>query len=402
MRWVRVCSPFVGLGLTFVAIVVAQAIGCAPASGGDDPQPSAALPGSTADGGHLGDAAATRTGNGADGGKAPLPPTTMCGDTSTDKANCGSCGHDCRGGTCLAGRCQPTLFASTSAAIFNVDGSQLYWLTGAPLSIAHCPLGDCFGGPQQVAGPTGEHVLFAVSNGTVYWAKSTGLPSSGNNLFVSRPRDSRLIPVVDSHGHELQRPVVRDNALYWVDPDYDTSSVSYMTCTLPDCADVRTIYKASDSDPADIAVANGTLYFGFVKSRGPQFTWALAACPTTGCDTPVVLTATIDQPIYLTTDGLHVAWSTRTVPISVCDAPACSGGPVSVLTRDFVNAIALDGSSKVYFVDNTRKTVSRCPVTGCAGSPEILADAQRNPGILVATDTDIYWSVQGAVMRLAK
>jgi hypothetical protein len=43
-------------------------------------------------------------------------PGTLCGgecvDASSDVANCGSCGHDCQGGGCLAGRCQPVTLAT--------------------------------------------------------------------------------------------------------------------------------------------------------------------------------------------------------------------------------------------------------------------------------------------------
>jgi hypothetical protein len=34
-----------------------------------------------------------------------------CGNVQTDPANCGYCGHDCLGGGCTAGVCQPVVLA---------------------------------------------------------------------------------------------------------------------------------------------------------------------------------------------------------------------------------------------------------------------------------------------------
>ena len=50
-----------------------------------------------------------------------------CPDTTTDPKNCGSCGHDCLGGACTAGQCQPNKLAVSTAAQYLVgDGAVLY------------------------------------------------------------------------------------------------------------------------------------------------------------------------------------------------------------------------------------------------------------------------------------
>jgi hypothetical protein len=68
-----------------------------------------------------------------DGGPRFLPdgaPADGCGDTQTNPANCGACGHDCEGGACVQGVCQPfvlegeELFPNTIAA----DGARVYWV----------------------------------------------------------------------------------------------------------------------------------------------------------------------------------------------------------------------------------------------------------------------------------
>ena len=35
--------------------------------------------------------------------------TSSCTDTMTDPKNCGTCGHDCQGGSCATGMCQPLI-----------------------------------------------------------------------------------------------------------------------------------------------------------------------------------------------------------------------------------------------------------------------------------------------------
>jgi hypothetical protein len=60
---------------------------------------------------------------------APAPPDSGCHDTQSDPHNCGKCGHDCQGGACVMGVCQPVLmtddelFPHTLAA----DDARVYW-----------------------------------------------------------------------------------------------------------------------------------------------------------------------------------------------------------------------------------------------------------------------------------
>jgi hypothetical protein len=62
-----------------------------------------------------------------------IPPdgiATPCSDTSNDPHNCGACGHDCQGGSCASGACQPcVLVQETSVNSIAIDGSDLYFST---------------------------------------------------------------------------------------------------------------------------------------------------------------------------------------------------------------------------------------------------------------------------------
>jgi hypothetical protein len=58
-----------------------------------------------------------------------------CVNTNTDGKNCGACGHDCSGGECLGGICQPVVVTkpsvSYSLGIFGLDSQYLYYSNSA-------------------------------------------------------------------------------------------------------------------------------------------------------------------------------------------------------------------------------------------------------------------------------
>lgn len=52
-----------------------------------------------------------------------------CADTSSDPYNCGRCGHDCLGGACAAGACQPVVLAAHEVypTTLTSDGTSVFW-----------------------------------------------------------------------------------------------------------------------------------------------------------------------------------------------------------------------------------------------------------------------------------
>jgi hypothetical protein len=49
-----------------------------------------------------------------------------CTDTNTDPNNCGACGHNCLGGACVAGQCQPVILSANQSqpTFLTLDGDS--------------------------------------------------------------------------------------------------------------------------------------------------------------------------------------------------------------------------------------------------------------------------------------
>ncbi len=57
------------------------------------------------------------------------------GDAGEDPRSCGAPGHDCQGGACVGGKCQPVVLATTQNRPIQiaVDGDHLYWVNAGSL-----------------------------------------------------------------------------------------------------------------------------------------------------------------------------------------------------------------------------------------------------------------------------
>jgi hypothetical protein len=198
------------------------------------------------------------------------PDAAACVDTQSDSHNCGQCGHDCLGGVCSAGVCQPLQIALGQGQVTTVvlDDTSIYWgraypATGAlfrsdrdgqnltplhdfgdPNSYVYvvgsfggyvyflrtstttsgylrCLLPDCAGGPIPVADgittPSGGAIDTA--GGRVYWARRTLYNNPPDGTIFSAPLDGSQAPVQVVTSTTEPGPngvVVAGGAVYWV------------------------------------------------------------------------------------------------------------------------------------------------------------------------------------------
>jgi len=181
-------------------------------------------------------------------------------NTQTDGKNCGTVGHDCLGGPCQAGQCQPVLIAqylgepltmaigpsivcetnidnqigcahkdgsdlrdfaypSETAMAFlgarsSVDGNRLVFSQLIPaggFQIAACDIGNCESSAQAVGGPYTQYSAVDPVAHRVYWIDGTSILYAGTS---GSPQVTQL--PFDLHGTTLGPPMLysRNSILY--------------------------------------------------------------------------------------------------------------------------------------------------------------------------------------------
>jgi len=108
---------------------------------------------------------------------SPLDSGACTADVQTDPGNCGVCGHDCLGGSCASGACQPLTLAIAHGSIgLAIDSTFVYWAdneAGAinKVSTALTHLGTP---TAVVSGTHAQNVQGIATDGTyVYWTNKT-------------------------------------------------------------------------------------------------------------------------------------------------------------------------------------------------------------------------------------
>jgi hypothetical protein len=93
----------------------------------------------------------------------------VCADLQTDPMNCGACGHDCLGGACIAGVCQPVVLTTGQPDLLflAVNATNLYWTTD-PGGVVTMPIAG--GVPETLASWPGPLEGIAIDATTIYFS----------------------------------------------------------------------------------------------------------------------------------------------------------------------------------------------------------------------------------------
>jgi hypothetical protein len=381
------------------------------------------------DGGNVADATgadaaseASPDGGAPDASPDANPDGSCSPDLQKDPANCGACGHDCLGGGCSAGKCQPI-------AIVGGDDAGVY-------------------GPNAVA-VDATHVYFADSyKGAVYKV----------------PKDPKTSTVVQdvakpSNYFQIWRVATNGTNVYFVDTGSTSDEGDVWECPVAGCGAAnenrKKLFGGVGFSPYDVLVVGNSLFF----TTDIDATGTVRKCPIPGCaGGPVTIAQGQDSPELLTTDetGTNVFWSVyNTGAVRSCPASSTglctpttsitgepslygvaargsrvwsarlSGSQGRIVVKDGANQstfasgqtwafqVVVD-ANYVWWTNRTDNpndsgagvngTLMRCPVTGCAPSPELM---HKVPGGLrgIAQDaTAIYYTEYsaGKVWKLAK
>jgi hypothetical protein len=314
----------------------------------------------------------------------------VCAHLQTDPANCGSCGHDCLGGACASGACQPFALASQeqSPTDIAIDGVNAYWVDVAGGTVKACALDGCGGNPTVLASGQGQPISVAVSAGNLYWVNNVAPDGGAGSVMECATTGCGGAPTTLATGQAGPLAIaVNGNTVLWTGPS------GTFRCSTPSCT-------PSSMGPAGSDVVADTVNAYWTENVGP------VRCALGGCGgAPTALTGTTQVGAWAVAfDANNVYWTDTTgASVNECPLTGCTGAPI-LSSATFPNDVAVD-STDTYWVELTTGNVMKCAIAGCAGHPTTVASGQTNPSAIAVDATAVYWvndGNPGTVMKLAK
>lgn len=286
--------------------------------------------------------------------------TNGCEDLSSDPLHCGRCGHDCLGGECVAGVCQPVLLASGIQKPFALikDADYIYG-TGDDTAgqVWKVPVHDC----------TTPSICASVLTNT--GAKYQDIAQDIEAVFFTDRSAGRVLRLSKMGG----------------DP-----------CDL----------ATNQQDPVGVAVDDSYVYW--TTRSGNRILRADKDCST--ADPPEVVVPSTPAPQLLLLDSTGLYWTSMTGGLlSWASADGSSSEPVwsGISPGDFMFGLAMD-DTWVYWRDGEQYTTGGQSGRlvrarrDRSGGFEVLAENQGRPRYMDLDDTHIYWTADDAVHRMAK
>jgi hypothetical protein len=349
--------------------------------------------------------------------KAPLADCNGDGtcDTSldTDPKSCGLCGHDCGGGTCTAGKCQPQTVMDklTGAVSLAVNATALVVLAAGGPRV--CAKSGCGGAASSALAngetiASGPHTLY-VDGQNAYWL-GLAAPGTQYQLRKCAVAGCGVAPTVADDGQLGNELHGEGNVVLRYDPTGGVTKITLDGSAAKQYFTVGTVAQSlyftlaggkmafSNSDGATggnrgvwygdfanvaptrlmndgryVAIAKGVVYAS--RTADPTYD-AIYSCPVAGC-------GGVGTPLGGTGPGIGT-------------------GKIQDMTAD---------ASGLYWVERigTVGRIMRCELPGCPNGPEVLAASQDAPVAIVADDAFVYWvnagsggAANGTVARVAK
>lgn len=281
----------------------------------------------------------------------PAPRCAADASFTADPANCGSCGHDCLGGGCAGGVCQPVTIANGLRGLGNivVDGDDVFFATDEAKRTG------------KVSKEGGAVVDLAANI----------------NTFVLAVNDTDLF--FGGAGTNLRR-TPRGGGAIDILADVDLGEV----VTVPEAQ----FY----CDYANARVGGGAFYRRALDGKVTKLLDGLS-----GCETIAVQGDWVYFGESKNNDGAQP---------KIRRAPRAGGTPM-VLHEGSARRIAVD-DTHVYYVNYYASDVRRIPLAG--GDDELVADgrAEVRAGNVRVDGDFVYWTIEGSsgdgggIYRVAK
>jgi hypothetical protein len=259
------------------------------------------------------------------GGTTGSAGSAGCGmlDPQTDSKNCGACGHDCFGGACKAGVCQPVALVSNqqNPIFVAVNATNIYWDL-AHGSVLTQPLA---GGPPTLLYSGNDAEGLVIDSTYIYWSTYLSntilrMPLGGGEVVTLLTTDRRPLGVA-----------VDATSLY-----FTTFYGELMKMPIGGGTPV-TIMPSSVSFAAGVAVNATDIFFG--TATGVQ------KVPIGG-GSPALFWASQGVTFGVTLDALNL-YRTEQYGAAVSKVPLSGTGPTTLISgfSAYAGGIAVDATS---------------------------------------------------------
>jgi hypothetical protein len=343
---------------------------------------------------------------------------SSCVDLPTASTDCGVCGHDCGGGVCSKGICQPVVVVDAlTDPVFDIDATKIYYNSAD--KVLSCPLAGCGNlSPTQIGAITAQ--IYGHSNGGAM------LVGGGNVFFMADALTGTSGPyfhVCDIAGGCPSAPTILQAGshqgflnVYGINGG-DTyvgwyKYLEHFHCTGPaTCNAVEHTLGGGDAGnfpySVPIAVGSSAIYMGAMTNQS-----TLVSCPLSGADcTPTTLGGIGPTLIDLAVSG-NLVWILETGAdgytngsIKTCPTTGPCTPTTFVTNQPFPLGFAVDATDVSWFTRDglpDPADIVTCPVTGCKGGPRLLASKQTGAYGFKSDGKFVYWATPTQILRVAK
>lgn len=313
-----------------------------------------------------------------------------CTNLDDDPLNCGACGHDCFGGACDAGRCQPVLLVGGEIGVhaIAVDEAHIYW---GYESDAHLIRRARVDGTEVETLSTTEHAqpFMMVVDGThLYWTRR-----QGDHTVMRMPKTGGAEQILAA-GSYPTGIAVDGEFVYWA---------NYWSCQTCTTGDVRKVPLAggtttvlSDNEPFAAYIATGGGMVIWSDEHVEQHSGKIRAWSASGTET---LAFKQGRPHFVTADGSYAFWTAPTDGTVMRALLTGEGTPEALATGEVgPGGIMRDGDRLYWLADESLRSMA------ITGGPVTTVHAPVKPANIVQDSTSFYWceSESGLIWRLAK
>jgi hypothetical protein len=320
----------------------------------------------------------------------PMTCGGTCVDPDTDGKNCGACGHDCLGGKCSGGACQPLTLASAQGMpeCLALDATGVYWTNQADGKITKVSLD---GATVTPIGTDEEPFGVAVDGTSVYWV------NGGYDAAVRKAPlagGTAVTLATGTAGRSTYRAIGLDATnVYWAD---DLNGGGIYAAPIDGSGTGMKIISSAPNGPCHIAVQASRLYWLGYPGQD-----TVESGPTTGGTATrlYALPENLGGSWAIAVNATRIYW-TEMVQGLLISLPLAGGSATTLATAYRAYGVAVDGQ-RVYWSDGP--TIRSLPLDG-SGPAIIHATGQSVPWDLAVDGAAIYWVDWGAgtVMKVAK